>query len=377
MILKKDCRYFLGDKPCLYHKQEGIKCDDCTYYQPVSFKILIIKLDAVGDVLRTTSVLKPLKKKYPESYIIWCTRHNAKELFSNNSLVDDVIIVEDDALFRLSAEDYDIVINLDTSKISSAIAAYAKAKEKIGFVLNKKGYVEPTSDAAQKWLEMSAFDDIKKANTKSYQQIMYEILGLDLPVEVPVIRISDKEKEKISQKEFVKKITPSYPVIGLNVGVGTKWPSKGWPLKSWKELIKMLGGNKFNLLLLGGPEEVEAFKDLKKGFDNVIDTGCDNSLLEFAAIVDLCDLIVTADTLALHIATALEKKIITLFGPTSANEIELYGKGIKLSSPEGCNCYYKKYCSEEISCMEKITPKMVLEAIDSLLYYLNSITLIQ
>ena len=119
------------------------------------------------------------------------------EVFNNNSLVDEVIKVEDEALFRINAEEYDLVINLDTSKISSAIAAGAKANEKIGFVLNKKGYVEATSASAQQWLEMSAFDNVKKANTKSYQQIMYEILGLDLPVEHPVIQITDKEKVEI------------------------------------------------------------------------------------------------------------------------------------------------------------------------------------
>jgi len=106
---------------------------------------------------------------------------------------------------------------------------------------------------------------------------------------------------------------------------------------------------------------------LKKEYNFLLDTGCDNSLLEFAAIVDLCDLIITADTLALHIATALNKKIVALFGPTSSNEIELYGRGIKLCSPDGCKCYYRKYCSEETSCMEKISSQMVIEAISSLL----------
>ena len=240
-------------------------------------------------------------------------------------------------------------------------------KKKLGFVLNKKGYVEATSNAAQQWLEMSAFDDLKKANTKSYQQIMYEILDLDLPVEPPLIHISDKEKAKVTTKEFMKNIDSTKPVIGLNVGVGTKWPSKGWPISRWKELIKKLDSDKYNVLLLGGPEEVEIIRQLKHDFNYVIVTGCDNSLIEFAAIVDLCDLVITADTLALHIATALRKKIVALFGPTSANEIELYGKGIKLFAPEGCKCYYKKYCSEEISCMEKISTEMVIEAIDLLL----------
>ena len=230
MILKNDCRFFKGDRPCDPHKENGVKCDDCTYYQPIKSKILIIKLDAVGDVLRTTSILKPLKKKYLDSYIEWCTRYNSLELFKNNPLVDEVIIIEADALSRISAEEYDIVINLDTSKLSCAIASSSLAKKKFGFVLNKKGYVEATSDDAQRWLEMSAFDDVNIANTKSYQQIMYEILGRDFPVEPPIINITDKDRTKIEAKDFVKNITLQKPVIGLNVAVGTKWPSKGWPL---------------------------------------------------------------------------------------------------------------------------------------------------
>lgn len=364
--MKIDCAYFKGDRPCNPHKESGVKCDDCNYYQPISFKVLIIKLDAVGDVLRTTSILEPLKKKYADCYIEWCTRNNSLELFKNNPMVDEVIAFEDDAYFRLNAEEYDIVINLDTSKLSSAIAASVPAKEKFGFILNKKGYVEATSDAAMYWLEMSAFDDVKKANKKSYQQIMYEILNLDLPVKPPVINISQKDKEKVAAKYFIKKLLPNKPVIGLNIGVGTKWPSKGWTLESWKLLIRKLGSNKYNLLLLGGPEEKETIKKLKKEFNFLVETGCDNSLLEFAAIVDLCDLVITADTLALHIATALQKKIIALFGPTSSNEIELYGKGIKLQAKEDCKCYYRKYCSEKISCMDKITSDMVIEAMNEL-----------
>lgn len=367
MILKTDCRFFKGDRPCDPHKEYGVKCDNCNYYQPINFKILIIKLDAIGDVLRTTSILKPLKKKYRDSFIEWCTKGNSVNLFKNNKIVDEVITFEYDALLRINAEEYDLVINLDTSKISSAIAANAKAKDKVGFVLNEMGYVEATSAIAGHWLEMSAFDDVKKANKKSYQQIMYEILDLDLPVETPTIQISEKEKSKIAVKDFVKNIVQDKPVIGLNVGVGTKWPSKGWPLERWKELIEKIGKERYNLLLLGGPEEVEIINNLSNEFDFVLDTDCDNSLLEFAAILDLCDLIITADTLALHIATALNKKIIALFGPTSSNEIELYGKGIKISSGDGCKCYYRKYCSQEISCMEKITSEMVVKAIASII----------
>ncbi len=93
-MLKIDCSFFKGDRPCDFNKNEGIVCDDCSHYKPISYKILIVKLDAIGDVLRTTSILKPIKKKYPDSYITWCTRESSKQLFSNNRLVDEIIIVE-------------------------------------------------------------------------------------------------------------------------------------------------------------------------------------------------------------------------------------------------------------------------------------------
>ena len=56
-------------------------------------------------------------------------------------------------------------------------------------------------------------------------------------------------------------------IIGLNVGIGTKWPSKGWPLSRWKELIEKLSTSKYNLLLLGGPEEIETINQLKKNIN--------------------------------------------------------------------------------------------------------------
>ena len=178
-MLKIDCAYFKGDRPCKFHKEDGVKCDNCNHYKPIKNKILIIKLDAIGDVLRTTSILPPIRKKYPDAFITWCTKSNAAQLFINNNFVDEVITFEEDALFRINVEEYDIVINLDTSKISSSIAATAKGENKLGFVLNKKGYVEATSYAADKWLEMSAFDDLKKENKQTHQDIMCEILELD------------------------------------------------------------------------------------------------------------------------------------------------------------------------------------------------------
>ncbi len=366
-MLKIDCIHFYGDRPCNFHKNDGRKCDDCDEYKPINFKILIIKLDAIGDVLRTTSILPPLRTKYPDAFITWCTKSNATQLFSNNNFVDEIITTEEDALFRINAEEYDIVINLDTSKISSSIAASAKGKNKIGFVLNKKGYVEATSKAADKWLEMSAFDDLKKENKQTYQEIMYEILELDkTKIAQPILKLSDADLEKGNSLAKKWMLSKKCTTVGLNVGIGTKWPSKGWPAKRWEELIETLNSKNHQLLLLGGRDEKELITELCKKYKFLINTGYNNSLVEFAAIVNLCDILITADTLALHIGTALDKKIIALFGPTSINEIDLYRKGKKVTAPDECKCYYNRYCTEEVSCMEKITSGMVIKAISEI-----------
>ena len=101
MILKADCKYFPGDRPCVFNKIKGQLCNDCSYYSPVGFKVLIIKLDAVGDVLRTTSILPSIKRKFPDSHITWLTKSSSKDLFKNNSFIDSLLIYEDYGLTAL------------------------------------------------------------------------------------------------------------------------------------------------------------------------------------------------------------------------------------------------------------------------------------
>ncbi len=95
----------------------------------------------------------------------------------------------------------------------------------------------------------------------------------------------------------------------------------------------------------------------------MIDTGCDNTLGQFAALVNLCDLVVTGDTTALHIAIGLRKNVVAIFGPTCAPEIELYGRGAKVRTPLSCAPCYRRSCEISPSCMEAIPVDEVMEKI--------------
>lgn len=56
--IHKDCFFYKGSSPCGYHKVKGVVCDGCSYYKPIKIRIVIVKLGELGDVLRTTSILR-------------------------------------------------------------------------------------------------------------------------------------------------------------------------------------------------------------------------------------------------------------------------------------------------------------------------------
>ena len=56
--------------------------------------ILIIKLGAIGDVLRTTSLAPALKEKYPQAKIDWVTKENAFQMLKSNPHIDNIFFIE-------------------------------------------------------------------------------------------------------------------------------------------------------------------------------------------------------------------------------------------------------------------------------------------
>jgi len=116
-----DCRFFLGDRPCVWHKRNGALCT-CDHYEPVEERLLVVKLDAMGDVLRSTALLPPLAEVHPRAAITWITRKESVPLLQGNPYVAEVLELGPEALVNLQTRTFDRVINLDASKTSAALA---------------------------------------------------------------------------------------------------------------------------------------------------------------------------------------------------------------------------------------------------------------
>lgn len=372
-MFKFDCKFFNNDRPCDPHKREGLVCGECKYYNPIQFRILIIKLDAVGDVLRTTFILPIIKKRHPGSHITWITRSSAALLFSNNHLVDRVLVSDStNCIIELSVNRYDLCYSLDSSPDCAKLSAMANASAKIGFVWGPDGWVIPTNEAADEWFRMGLNDDLKKNNTKTYQDILLKIIGIDPQNEEkkPKIFLSDSEVN-YSNNFRIKTCLDKYNnVVGLNIGSGGRWPLKRWNINYFIELIHVMQERlqDVGIVILGGPEETELLKNISDNnvHSNVVVISGNQTLREFIAVVETCDIVVTGDTLCLHIAIALNKKLCAIFGPTSSDEIEITN-GRKIVTPLSCRCCYLKKCDKSPNCMDVISVNEVFETLNGLI----------
>jgi len=364
-----DCRHFRGDRPCAPHKERGVVCRDCPCFAPHGPRILVIKLGASGDVLRTTCLLPALKSAWPESRVFWLTRPEAAPLLANNPLIDEVVLLDPELAPRLAVEEFDRVLSLDSSADGARLASFCRAGVKVGFGCNSQGVVFPFGPEAEEWFLMGVFDPLKKANRKSYPQIVHEIVGLPWTGCRPVLNLDPAEQAFADRFIAEHGLQTGAPVIGLFTGAGRRWQGKAWSEEGFAGLIELLLQERAGqVLLLGGPDEADRNRRLLSRFPSrVVDGGCGNTLREFAALVSCCDLLVTADTLALHVATGLAKKVVVLVGPTSAAEIELYGSGVIVAPDEECRCYYQPVCLHPPSCLETVPAAKVFAAVQTLL----------
>ena len=365
---KVDCRHYCGDRPCTPHKREGVVCNDCRRYDPCWHRILIIKLAADGDVLRTTCLLPSLRMKYPSAHITWVTERSAEPLLRNNPLVDRIWAPPEKFLLNLTGEQFDLVLNSDTDPSSCHLAGAARGRRKLGFIAGAHGEPLARGRAAECWHQMGIWDHLKQANRKTYPTIIHEIAGVSDSGSRPLLSLTAEEIIE-AQRALARKgwrPSPGRTVVGINTGAGVRWPEKSLPMETLEGVVGQLAKRKDlgRMLLFGGPSERERNQHLSKKFGaHVVDTGTENSVRQFAALMSQADVLLVADTLALHVGLALRKYVVAHFGPTSPWEIDLYGFGEKIvpaTDSVGCYC---NGCVKTPKCNELISSTTVTEAI--------------
>lgn len=348
-VYKSDCKFFRGDLPCKPHKEFNVKCNNCNYYSPFEDIILIIKLGALGDVIRTSPLIHKIRKEYPKSAIWWISY--SPDVVPNS--VEKKLKYTPESMMILQATKFVKIINLDKDEPACALTNLLIADEKIGFHL-LNGKPAPINKLAEHKFLTGLFDDVNKANTKSYLEEIFEICGWQFEGEEYILDCTSSIEWKINNNG--KKI------IGLNTGCGDRWVSRLWYDENWIELINRLKAKDYHPLLLGGKQEDEKNKYFAEK-TNAEYIGY-FPLQDFISLVDKCDLIVSAVTMGMHIAMGLKKPLVLMNNIFNKYEFEMYGRGEIIEPENKCQCFFSATCTnKEYKCMDSLSVDMIYNSI--------------
>jgi len=367
------CKNFSGYKPCKpYINCLENGCADENECTKMGVKVLIISLDALGNVLDNTPILHAIKRKFPVSTIFWITLPNAEKILLKNHLIDKVFTWTDENRMILRNIEFDYVYNADKSDYACAFTNEIKAKNKLGFLLNNDGKIIPANKGAM-YSYILGVDDQKKfrENTKSGIEIIHEVFELDYLKDEYIFNLSDEEMNFIADYKKKIKFNEKKVYVGFNTGCSELFPNKKMTVEQHIKLIKKILKNDRNVVvLLGGREDTERNEQIYKTFTKsdrkkIINTPTTMGLRKGACFISIPDIVITGDSFGMHLAIALKRYVIAWFGLSCQAEIELYGRGEKLF-PENLECSpcWKRICPYNLECIKMIDLKRIYQLVN-------------
>lgn len=381
--------------------------------------ILFVRLSYIGDILHATPAARWIKEQYPDAKLHWIVTPSMVELLDGNPYVDEIIPWERDEYeahskklhiptmwrmwwelkAKLEPYKFDVAVDVQGRLITGLVLLASGAPIRLGLGGTKElnwlftNYKsKPSTDhVIKRYVEVAQL--LKEAVAKQ--------ADLDTPLKTVDNLLEPETLNNVSAKKMYHmdfyvpsklhtwaeeqwKTVDNHTSLNrgevekpLRVGLvlGTSWATKEWPQEKWYSLIKSLQ-YRANFVCLGGPKESTQYKPL---MDSLTAEGIDQIMLnmlgkttlqEVGALIESCDVVVTADTGSLHIALALNKPVVALFGPTDP---KLWGPltgtfKVLVNDELDCLGCRKRRCPKpDQYCMSGIEPVRVKKAIFELI----------
>lgn len=360
MSYNTNCIHFSGYKPCT---KNAICNTQCPHSFVAEKNILIIHLGAMGAVLRSTSLLISLHKKYPHSAITWITDAPSDQLLKNNSYIHRVVKNNYQDIQSIKTLEFDVAIVIDKSPQAVSILREFKCKEHFGFTTNfQNNAILPATPAARELWELG-LDNHKKfyINQKTENQLVHEALELSTYTRSEYI-YNFSETEKIqAERRRSEWLGEAEMIVGVNTGCSPVVPYKKLSIDGHKRLISELSQiPNIKIILLGGPEDEARNIEIAKNISQVILSPTQKGLRDGMISMQACDVVVSGDSLGMHMAIALKKYVVAWFGPTCAQEIDLYERGFKVVSTLACAPCWKRSCNNSKMCYDEIDLNQII-----------------
>lgn len=333
-------------------------------------KFLIIRMSSIGDVLLASPLIRILKKEFPDCRIDFVIKKEYLQLIEFHPFIHKKYVF-DKANSKQSLraiktsirqENYNIIVDIHNNFRSKWLRSNANDSE----IKTFKKYVW------QRFLLVMLGINRYRNIVPVYQryldslQLEYDYKGLDLYLPDEAMQYSE---------DMLK--TSIYEFQGAVIGIapGASFATKQWPKAYFAELISYLTSQRdIRILLFGGPADTEICNELEQVDTRVINFAGKLSLLQTAAMISHCNLMITNDSGLMHMAAAMKRRVVAIFGstveqlgfyPYTTQSVVLENKHLKCRP---CSHVGRHKCPKQhFKCMQEIYPKQVMNAVLMLL----------
>ena len=319
-------------------------------------KIAVVKLSAIGDVFQALKALSYFKKKFPQAKVTWIIEKKYEKALEVVDFIDEVIPVDTyllrkkifspsffQTIKRLRKSEFDTVYDLQGNLKSALVTAFLKSKNKVGFSY---------ASIPEKWglFPLNKFIHV----------------DLHLPIVEQYLLILGINQFNCDED----KMTPSVDKKGIYITIGSRWENKKVSLSDWIMILKFLKEkNKEPIYLLYFSSDEEKQVDKLISLEPNLIKFPKASFLEIQKAFIQAKGVIGVDSALIHLASLLDVKTFTLFGPSNAKVYQpSNGK-----SYQGCcsekikfikRCPYLRTCPHG-ACLKKIEMKGLLDSIQT------------
>jgi lipopolysaccharide heptosyltransferase I len=365
-------------------------------------RILLIKPSAAGDVVHTLPVLEKLRRRYPRARIDWLLTPENAQLVQGHPAVSNILLFarrefSRDGARRLSAAAsvlelireiqatrYEMVIDLHGQLRTGLFTMVSQAPIRIGFDRpirrtastfqgRRLGNIPSRGWAGARegsWLAYTHRIPIPTLEAHAVERNLWvgQMLGFDNEPPVFNLPVSPEAEARISEHLAAHAARGRPMAI---VAPGTMWETKHWKPEGFAGVARALVENGFLPVFVGSKGERALNGDIHARAPGSTDFTGQTSLADVVALIRRAAVVVTNDSGVMHIAAALGKPAISIFGPTNPVHVGPYGQPgsvVRLDLPcSPCNYRRLAQCPNGHACMRDLTVEMVMDRIREVL----------
>ena len=350
-------------------------------------RFLVLRLGAVGDVVRTLPVVKALKDYYPSSHISWVVEEPSEALLASQPEIDEVILFPRKKWTRgirsagkmfttigevlgfardLQRRKFDTALDFHGILKSGLISFFSGASRRIGF--------DRESSKEGNFLFSNVRVKLQKEKVSRYQRNFSLLRGIGLEVNGlrQGLHIPKMDQEYVESFFNKLSIPAKSPLIAIHPGTSSKTSYKRWMPNQYSQLadqlVRELGAS---VIFTWGPNELNWVEDIQKEMKEVSILAPETvSLTQLGEVYRRCCLYVGGDTGPMHIASFMKIPVIVIYGPTDPVVNEPLGPHRKVRKEVGCNPCRNRSC-KELTCLKAIAVDDVFKAIQEVLSVTN------